>query len=672
MEYYPHLVAPITIAGIEIPNRMVMGAMHTRLETLDRPHERLAAFYATRAKGEIGFILTGGYSPVPEGVMDEGGLYLNDSTQLLEHQIITQAVTQAGGKIILQLLHAGRYAKVENCVAPSAIKARINQFKPKALSTEEVWATIESFAHSAALAQQAGYAGVEIMGSEGYLLNEFTSALTNHREDEFGGSFENRIRFSLEIIKAVKARVRQPFMVIYRISCIDLMQDGMTAEEIAEFSRQVEAAGADLINTGVGWHESSVPTIAATVPRAAWSDAVKNIKQAVKIPVMASNRINTPKIAEELIASGACDLVSMARPLLADPDFALKTRLGKAEEINTCIACNQACLDRIFTDRTATCLVNPRAGHEVEFDEQPTQQPRNVAVIGAGPAGLSFAINAAERGHHVTLYEAASQIGGQLNMAKQVPGKNEFNEMLRYFNVSLKKAGVTLHLNTHVEADLLVRQKFDDIVIATGVTPRIPEIEGINHPKVVTYLDVLSKAVHVGEKVAIIGAGGIGFDTAEFLLGDWAESLDKKVFFKTWGVDAQIQSQGGLIETQPHQVSKKVTMLQRKAESLGRHLGKSTGWILKSRLRQAGVNMIGGVSYDKIDDAGLHYTLNGQQHVLDVDHVILCAGQNSNRTLYDQLELKKLNVHIIGGADVAAELDALRAINQATRLAVQF
>lgn len=672
MEYYPHLVAPITIAGIDIPNRMVMGAMHTRLETLDRPHERLAAFYATRAKGEIGFILTGGYSPVPEGVMDEGGLYLNDSTQLLEHQIITQAVTQAGGKIILQLLHAGRYAKVENCVAPSAIKARINQFKPKALSTEEVWATIESFAHSAALAQQAGYVGVEIMGSEGYLLNEFTSALTNHREDEFGGSFENRIRFSLEIIKAVKARVRQPFMVIYRISCIDLMQDGMTAEEIAEFSRQVEAAGADLINIGVGWHESSVPTIAATVPRAAWSDAVKNIKQAVKIPVMASNRINTPEIAEELIASGACDLVSMARPLLADPDFALKTRLGKAEEINTCIACNQACLDRIFTDRTATCLVNPRAGHEVEFDEQPTQQPRNVAVIGAGPAGLSFAINAAERGHHVTLYEAASQIGGQLNMAKQVPGKNEFNEMLRYFNVSLKKAGVTLHLNTHVEADLLVRQKFDDIVIATGVTPRIPEIEGINHPKVVTYLDVLSKAVHVGEKIAIIGAGGIGFDTAEFLLGDWAESLDKKVFFKTWGVDAQIQSQGGLIEAQPHRVSKEVTMLQRKAESLGRHLGKSTGWILKSRLRQAGVSMIGGVSYDKIDDAGLHYTLNGQQHVLDVDHVILCAGQNSNRTLYDQLKLKKLNVHIIGGADIAAELDALRAINQATRLAVQF
>lgn len=672
MEKFSHLVSPITIAGVKLPNRMVMGAMHTRLETMDQPYERLAAFYAARAKGEIGMILTGGYSPVPEGVMDEGGLYLDSPDQLEEHQIITEAVNKEGGKIVLQILHAGRYAKVENCVAPSPIKARINAFKPRELSTEEVWNTVESFANTAILAQQAGYAGVEIMGSEGYLLNEFTSALTNHREDEFGGSFEGRIRFPLEIIKAVKSRIGANFMVIYRISSIDLMEGGMTAEEIALFARLVEAAGADLINTGVGWHESSVPTIAATVPRAAWSDAVKNIKQAVSIPVMASNRINTPEIAEELIVSGVCDLVSMARPLLADPDFALKTRLGKAEEINTCIACNQACLDRIFTDRTATCLVNPRAGHEIEFDDQMVDKPRNIAVVGAGPAGLSFAINAANRGHRVSLYEAGSQIGGQLNMAKQVPGKNEFNEMLRYFEVSLNKAGVEVHLNKKVHADDLAQQNFDDIVIATGVTPRIPEIDGVDHPKVVTYLDVLTKAVEVGEKVAVIGAGGIGFDTAEFLIGDWAESMDKNVFFRTWGVDASIQSQGGLAEEHPHKVSKQIYMFQRKPESLGRNLGKSTGWILKSRLRKAGVVMTGGVSYDKVDDEGLHYTVNGQSHVVDVDHVILCAGQNSNRTLYDELQAKNLNVHIIGGADVAAELDALRAINQATRLAVQF
>lgn len=672
MEKFKHLVAPITIAGISLPNRMVMGAMHTRLETLDQPHERLAAFYATRAKGEIGLILTGGYSPVPEGVMDEGGLYLDSLEQLEEHKIITNAVNEHGGKIVLQILHAGRYAKVESCVAPSRFKARINTFKPRELTTNEVWDTVESFANTAELAKLAGYAGVEIMGSEGYLLNEFTSTLTNHREDEFGGTFENRIRFPLEIIKAVKERVGKNFMVIYRISSIDLMDGGMTANEIASFARLVEMAGADLINTGVGWHESSVPTIAASVPRAAWVDSVKNIKQAVNIPVMASNRINTPEVAEELIASGFCDLVSMARPLLADPDFALKTRLGKSEEINTCIACNQACLDRIFTDRTATCLVNPRAGHEIEFNDSKVEKTRNIAVVGAGPAGLSFAINAANRGHQVTLYEAGSQIGGQLNLAKQVPGKNEFNEMLRYFDVSLKKAGVKLHLNTHVEADEIAQENFDDIVIATGVTPRIPEIQGINHPKVVTYLQVLTNTVQVGEKVAIIGAGGIGFDTAEFLVGDWAESTDKNVFFKTWGVDATIKSHGGLTPEQPHTVSKQIYMFQRKPESLGRNLGKSTGWILKSRLRKAGVVMVGGATYEKIDDAGLHFSVNGKMEVVDVDHVILCAGQNSNRKLFDELKAKKMNVHIIGGADVAAELDALRAINQATRLAVNF
>ena len=670
MQTFSLLKSPLRVGHLTLPNRMVMGAMHTRLETLDRPHERLAAFYARRAAGEIGLILTGGFSPVPEGVMDEGGPLLNSYEQLDEHKLVASEVHKAGSRIVLQILHAGRYAKVASCVSPSPGKARINVFPPRPLSTDEVWASVESFANTAALAKEAGYDGVEIMGSEGYLINEFTAAPTNQRDDEFGGSFDKRIRFPLEILEAVRSRVGQNFMLIYRISSVDLVEGGMTGEEIAEFARRVERASADMINTGVGWHESAVPTIAASVPRAAWSASVRNVKQAVSIPVMASNRINMPAVAEEIIASGAADLVSMARPLLADPDFAKKTRLGKVDEINTCIACNQACLDRIFTDRTATCLVNPRAGREIEFQDGAAAIAKRIAVVGAGPAGMSFAINAADRGHRVTLFEASPELGGQLNMAKQVPGKNEFHEMLRYFRVSLDRTGVDVRLATRVSADDLVAGGFEEVVIATGVLPRTPEIQGVNHPKVLSYVDVLANKVTVGQRVAIIGAGGIGFDVAEFLVGDHEESLDTKSFLAAWGVDPSIKSAGGLTPVQTHKSARTVHMFQRKPESLGKNLGKSTGWILKAKLRKADVAMIAGAIYDAIDDQGLHYTVNGEKRVVDVDHVILCAGQNSNRELYDALQAKGLKPRVIGGADVAAELDALRAIDQATRLAV--
>jgi 2,4-dienoyl-CoA reductase (NADPH2) len=673
MSRHSHLLQPLTIAGVTLPNRMVMGAMHTRLETMDRPMERLAAFYAERAKGGIAFMLTGGYAPVPEGVMDEGGLVLNDRSQLPDHVQITQAVREAGGHIVLQILHAGRYAKVAECVAPSQGKARINVHAPRALSTQEVWSTIDSYAHTAALAQEAGYAGVEVMGSEGYLISEFTSTLTNHRDDEFGGDFQRRIRFPLEIVKAVRARVRPDFMLVYRISAVDLMEGGMTGVEVADFARRVEAAGADLINIGVGWHESAVPTMAASVPRAAWRQAVRNVKQAVSIPVMASNRINTPDVAEELIASGSADLVSMARPLLADPEFARKTREGRTDEINTCIGCNQACLDHIFTERVATCLVNPRAGRELDWHDRPADAPQRVAVVGGGPAGMAFAIEAARRGHTVTLMEAGAELGGQLNMAKRVPGKQEFHEMLRHFRVALARAGVTVQLGVTVQAQALAARvkagEFDAVVVATGVTPRSPEIPGLQHAKVLSYVDVLAHGAPVGQRVAIVGAGGIGFDVAEYLVSQQDESTDPDRFMQVWGVDASLQTAGGLQAAQAPESTRQVHMFQRKPGSLGKHLGKSTGWILKAKLKRARVAMTAGVTYDAIDDAGLHYRVDGESRVADVDTVVLCAGQQSQRTLYDELKALGVSTHLIGGAHEAAELDALRAIQQGMRLA---
>ncbi len=672
MSPFPHLLAPLRIAGTTLPNRMVMGAMHTRLETLDRPTERLAAFYAARARGEIALILTGGHAPVPEGVMDEGGLVLDRRDQLASHEPITREVRRAGGHIVLQILHAGRYAKVADCVAPSEGKARINTFAPRALATAEVWSTIDSYANTAALAQEAGYAGVEVMGSEGYLINEFTASVTNRRDDEFGGSFDNRIRFPLEIVKAVRARVGAAFIVIYRISSIDLVDGGMTAAEIAAFARRIQQAGADAINTGVGWHEAAVPTIAATVPRAAWAGAVRNVRQAVTIPVIASNRINTPQVAEALLASGAADMVSMARPLLADPDFARKTRLGRADEIAPCIACNQACLDHIFTERVATCLVNPRAGREIEFGDgvEPATSPRRVAVVGAGPAGMTFAINAAGRGHTVTLFEAADQIGGQLVMARRVPGKSEFDGLLRWFEDTLTRNRVRVRIGTRVGADELARGGFDEIVIATGVLPRRPTIPGIDHPKVLGYVDVLGLGTEVGPRVAILGAGGVGFDVAEFLVGEPLESTDIGAFAQAWGVDPSIGVPGGVTRPAPFAARRQIHLFQRKPGTLGRSLGKSTGWILKAKLKRAGVTLTAGVTYEAIDDRGLHYTIDGQPRVLEVDHVILCTGQESNRVLHDELLARGVNARLIGGAAEAAELDARRAIDQATRLAI--
>ncbi len=674
MTIHSHLFAPLKIRGKVIPNRMVMGAMHTRLETMDRPYERLAAFYAERARGEIGLILTGGHSPTPEGVIDQESPVLNNESHLQGHRTITQTVHDAGGRIVLQILHAGRYARVPECVAPSASKARINMYAARAMDLDEIWRCIASFAHTAALAKKAGYDGVEVMGSEGYLINEFTSAITNQREDDFGGDAERRMRFPVEVVRAVRAAMGEDGWVVYRISAIDLMHGGMSAQEVLELARSVEAAGADMLNTGIGWHESTVPTIAASVPRAAWVSAVRRIKEAVRIPVIASNRINNPDVANAIVAAGDADLVSMARPLLADPAFARKTRLGQGKNINPCIACNQACLDAIFSNATATCLVNPRAGRELDYLSTAPAEHKRIAVVGAGPAGICFAIEAAQRGHHVTLWDAANQIGGQLQMACQVPGKSEFLELLRYYQTALDHPHIQLKLGQEVHADVLINEGFDAYVLATGVLPRTPDIPGIDHPKVLRYTDVLSERVSVGPRVAVIGAGGIGFDVAAFLTEDAHESTDLATFSQIWGVDLNFATAGGLLPA-PAQMKfdsppREVVMLQRSPQAMGKNLGRTTGWIHKAKLRRANVKQIVGVTYLKIDDAGLHYKIQEATHVLEVDHIVICAGQISNTSLVSEFQALGVQPHLIGGVFQAVELDAMRAIEQATRLAL--
>ncbi|MEV7057712.1 FAD-dependent oxidoreductase [Streptomyces microflavus] len=668
MSLYPTLLSPLDLGFTTLPNRVLMGSMHIGLEEAERGFERMAAFYAERARGGVGLIVTGGIAPSERACSFPGGAKMTTEAEAEQHREITSAVHAAGGRIAMQILHFGRYAHHPDLVAPSALKAPISGFTPNALTDEQVEETVEEFVRAAELARLAGYDGVEIMGSEGYLINEFIVSATNHRTDRWGGSYENRIRFPVEIVRRVRERVGSDFILIYRLSMLDLVPGGSTLEEVVTLAKEIEAAGATIINTGIGWHEARIPTIATSVPRAAFTWVTEKVRGAVSVPLVTSNRINTPEVAEEVLASGRADMVSMARPFLADPEFVAKAAAGRADAINTCIGCNQACLDHIFSLQITSCLVNPRACHETELVLSPTRTRKRVAVVGAGPAGLACSVTAAERGHSVTLFDTADEIGGQLNVARRVPGKEEFNETLRYFRTRLAELDVELRLSTRADAGTL--EGFDEIVLATGVEPRTPAIPGTDHPNVVSYLDVLRDGAPVGDRVAIVGAGGIGFDVAEFLTdGGDAASLDAETFFRQWGVDTAYAERGGLRAPERPKTPRTVHLVQRRTTKVGAGLGKTTGWIHRTELRHRGVEMIAGASYDLIDDEGLHLTVDGERRVLPVDTVVLCAGQEPRRELYEELRAAGGPVHLIGGADVAAELDAKRAIRQGTELA---
>ncbi|MEU9292239.1 NADPH-dependent 2,4-dienoyl-CoA reductase [Streptomyces sp. NPDC048266] len=668
MTPYPHLLSPLDLGFTTLPNRVIMGSMHVGLEETEHGFERMAAFYAERARGGVGLIVTGGIAPNDAGRPWDGGAKLTTAEEVAEHRLITDAVHGAGGRIAMQILHFGRYAYHPALVAPSALKAPISPFVPNELTDAEVEQTVEDYARCAELAKEAGYDGVEVMGSEGYLINEFIAAATNQRTDRWGGSYENRVRFPLEIVRRIRERVGEDFILVYRLSMLDLVPGGSTLEEVVQLAKEIEAAGATIINTGIGWHEARIPTIATSVPRGAYTWVTKKLMGAVSVPLVTSNRINTPEVAEEILADGRADLVSLARPFLADPDFVAKATAGRADTINTCIGCNQACLDHTFNLKITSCLVNPRACHETELVLSPTRRAKRIAVVGAGPAGLACAVSAAERGHSVTLFDAADEIGGQLNVAKRVPGKDEFNETLRYFRVQLDERGVDVRLGTPVAATDL--DGYDEVVVATGVSPRTPAIAGVDHPSVVSYLDVLRDGAPVGERVAIIGAGGIGFDVAEFLTdGGEGASQDPETYFRQWGVDTSYENRGGLRAPERAAPPRQVHLLQRKETKVGAGLGKTTGWIHRTELKHRGVAMVAGVSYDRIDDEGLHVTIGGEAQLLPVDTVVLCAGQEPRRDLYEELVAAGRVAHLIGGADVAAELDAKRAIDQGTRLA---
>ncbi|BFM35193.1 NADPH-dependent 2,4-dienoyl-CoA reductase [Acinetobacter towneri] len=673
MSDYPHLLAPLDLGFTTLKNRVLMGSMHVGLEEAPGGYERMAAFYAERAKGGVGLIVTGGISPNDAGLTFAGGNKLDTRQEAEKHKVVTQAVHDAGGKIALQILHTGRYSYQPDIVAPSAIQAPINPSKPHALTSAEVQQTIADFVNCAKLAQYAGYDGVEIMGSEGYLINEFIVARTNHRDDEWGGSYENRIRFPIEIVKRTRAEVGENFIIIYRLSMLDLVEGGSSFEEVVQLAQAIEKAGATIINTGIGWHEARIPTIATKVPRAAFTWVTEKLKGLVKVPLITSNRINTPEMAEHVLAAGHADMVSMARPMLADAFFVQKAEQGRSDEINTCIGCNQACLDHIFSMKIASCLVNPRACHETELIFKEATQTKNIAVIGAGPAGLSFATYAAERGHQVTIFEASNQIGGQFNIAKTIPGKEEFYETLRYFKRQIElQPNIKLQLNHPATFEQLENSSFDEIVVATGVTPRQLDIPGIDHPKVLSYIEVLKERKPVGQRVAIIGAGGIGFDTAEYLSHEGESgSLNPEKFYDEWGIDTNYAQVGGLKKANVEASPRQIYLLQRKASSVGAGLGKTTGWIHRTGLKNRNVNMIAGASYDLIDDQGLHVTVNGQSTVLEVDHVVICAGQESYTAMYEQLQAAGKNVHLIGGAKEAGELDAKRAIRQGAELAAK-
>ena len=667
MNAYPHLFRPLQAGSVTLKNRIIMGSMHTRLETVTDGSARAAAFYAERARGGAALIITGGYSPDAAGLLEADAGALDGADKLAEHRTVTDAVHAAGGRICLQILHAGRYAKHDGLVGASDIPSPINRRRPRALTTSETEQTVANFAACAALAREAGYDGVEIMGSEGYLISQFTALRTNNRSDKYGGSLKNRLRFPLDIVRATRAHVGPDFLILFRMSALDLVEGGLNAEETLQQARALQAAGVDILDTGVGWHEARVPTIAYMVPRAAWREATARIKSAVAIPVVATNRINTPELAEELLAGGVADLVSLARPFLADAAFALKAEQGRAEQINTCIACNQACLDFLFRDKVACCLVNPRACHETLYPQGKASRAKRVAVVGAGAAGLSCALTAFERGHSVTLYEAQSEIGGQLNLAKNVPGK-EFAETLRYFRTRLERSDIELKTGQRVSADELARSRFDAVVLASGVQPRLPHIPGIDHPKVLRYDEVLSGAKMPGARVAIIGAGGIGFDVAEFL-SEPANGATIANFLAAWGVDSRGMGDGGLVAAQPERAQRSIVMLQRKTTPPGKTLGATTGWAVRMELARRGIPVLSGVTYQRIDDLGLHILHEGQVRLIEVDHVVLCAGQDPVNVLHAELAARGIDATLIGGAERAEEIDALRAMEQGMKVA---
>ena len=671
---YPHLLAPLDLGFTTLPNRVLMGSMHTGLEDRARDYERLAAYFAERARGGVGLIVTGGIAPNVQGWLAPFASKLSWPWEVARHRKVTRAVRAEGGHICMQILHAGRYGYQPLVVSASPVKSPISPFRPRALSAEGIEGTIRDFVRCAVLAREAGYHGVEVMGSEGYLINQFLVARTNRRDDDWGGSLANRIRFPVEIVRRMREAVGRDFIIIYRLSMLDLVEDGQSWDEIVVLAKAVEAAGATLINTGIGWHEARIPTIVTSVPRAAFTWVTRRLKGEVAIPLVTTNRINMPDVAERVLAQGDADMVSMARPLLADADWVRKAASGRAAEINTCIACNQACLDHTFAGKTASCLVNPRACHETQLVISPTATPRRIAVVGAGPAGLACATTLAERGHRVTLYEAADAIGGQFNMAKRIPGKEEFHETLRYFARRIETTGVALHLGTHADAAGLARPAFDMVVLATGVNPRDPGIPGQDHAKVCSYIDVLARGRVPGRRVAVIGAGGIGYDVSEFLVnGGHSPTLDPPAWFREWGVDTTMAARGGVagVAPQPGPPAREVYLLQRGEGKFGARLGKTSGWVHRAALKAMRVQTIGGVVYERIDDRGLHLRIGNDIRVLDVDDIVLCAGQESNRELLHPLQAGGQEVHVIGGADVATELDAKRAIDQAVRLAAR-
>ncbi|PKH04640.1 NADPH-dependent 2,4-dienoyl-CoA reductase [Moritella sp. Urea-trap-13] len=671
---YPNLLAPLDLGFTQLKNRVLMGSMHTGLEEVSNGFTRMAAYFAERAAGGVGLIVTGGIGPNPEGAVFQGGSKMDTPEEAEKHKEVTAAVHAEGGKICMQILHAGRYAYSKQPVAPSAIQAPINPARPRALTTEEVYQQVAAFVKCAGLAQLANYDGVEIMGSEGYLINQFIVEHTNQRDDEWGGSFDNRIRFPVEIVRQVREKVGSDFIIIYRLSMLDLIEKGSSWQEVVALAKAIEKAGATIINTGIGWHEARVPTIVTKVPRAAFTKVTAKLKGEVSIPLITTNRINTPEIAESVLAQGHADMVSMARPFLADPEFVNKAAAGKSDEINTCIGCNQACLDHTFSMKLTSCLVNPRACRETELIYVKSPVSKRIAVVGAGPAGLAFATVAAQRGHKVTIFDDKAEVGGQFNIAKQVPGKEEFFETLRYYTTMTAKLGVEIILNKRVSADELIANGFDDVVLATGIAPRTPAIEGIGHSKVLSYLDVLRDKQPVGHKVAIIGAGGIGFDVAEYLAHDHQStaptaSLDIDTFMREWGVDLTMQHRGGLIAAEKSVAARDIYLLQRKATKVGAGLGKTSGWVHRAGLASKKVAMLNSVEYVKVDDQGLHILVAGEPQVLDVDNIVVCAGQDPLRELQAQLVAADQQVHLIGGADVAAELDAKRAIKQGSELA---